>query len=261
MPVPLSLGMSSACLGEAFGPEALPLMAAHGLTYLEIFPMDLPEWQAPAALASLGEQARAAGLVTWSLHAPFGHRVNLAAADETLRREAVGAVTGALEQAEALGATYVIVHAGYCRPGEEQRETALLRTVRSVNELFKRASQRGLKLAIEYLPPKPEDLTSSAAELLWLANLVDGDIYFCADVNHINLSEDLCEAVRALAERLVTTHLSDNDGVAEGHWLPGQGVIDLQPGGDHHPRQRGSAGGEQRGTESGLLTVLSSVTV
>jgi sugar phosphate isomerase/epimerase len=150
--------------------------------------------------------------------------VNLAAADETARRAATASVTAALEQAQELGASVVVVHPGYQEPGEE-RQAALVRVVRGLNELWKRASQKGITLAVEYLPPKPADLGSNADELLWLAGLIDGEISFCADVNHINLSEDLPEALRRLGQRIVTTHLSDNDGEMERHWLPGEGII------------------------------------
>lgn len=222
----LSLGLSSHCLKDDFTPESLPQIAQAGFTHLEVFPMDHPWLQTPGDFQRLGQQARDNGLVTWSLHAPFGYHIAIAGADELQRREAVGALTMALDQAQALGVGLVILHPGYYAPASEEREPALLRAVRSFNELWKRASQRGLKLAVEYLPPKPEDLGSSAAELLWLKNLTDGEIGFCLDVNHANLGEDLVSVVRQLGRHLLTTHLSDNDGLQEQHWLPGTGVID-----------------------------------
>lgn len=220
-------GLSSACLGADFGPALLPQIAAAGFVYLELLPMPTPGPGDLAAVELLGRQVRAAGLIPWTLHAPFGRPCNLAAREEAARREALGAMTAAFEQAAAYGAELVVVHSGYYDPAAEVRETALLRAVRSYNELVKRASQRGLKLALEYLPPKPEDLGSSVAELLWLQRLIDGDVYFCADVNHMNVAGELtAEALRALAPSLQTTHLSDNDGKQERHWLPGAGVID-----------------------------------
>lgn len=220
-----TLGVSSACFRECFEPSLLPLLSQAGLTHLEVAVFCHPELAEPTALAQLGRQAREAGLVTWSLHAPFGMSVNLAAADEAGRRAATASVSTALEQAQALGASIVVVHPGYIEPGQD-REAALVRVVRGLNELWKRASQKGLTLAVEYLPPKPADLGSTVEELLWLANLLDGEMSFCADVNHINLSADLPEALARLGQAIVTTHLSDNDGEMERHWLPGEGIID-----------------------------------
>jgi len=220
-----TLGVSSACFKECFEPSLLPLLSQAGFTHLEVAAFCHPGLAEPEAMAQLGRQAREAGLVTWSLHAPFGLSVNLAAADEEGRRAATASASAALEQAQALGASVVVVHPGYIEPGQD-REAALVRVVRSLNELWKRASQKDLTLAVEYLPPKPADLGSTVEELLWLANLLDGEMSFCADVNHINLSADLPEAVARLGQAIVTTHLSDNDGEMERHWLPGQGIID-----------------------------------
>jgi sugar phosphate isomerase/epimerase len=47
----------------------------------------------------------------------------------------------------------------------------------------------------------------------------------CLDVNHANLRENPADTVRWLGHRLLTLHISDNDGVDERHWMPGRGVI------------------------------------
>jgi len=54
----------------------------------------------------------------------------------------------------------------------------------------------------------------------------------CLDVNHANLREDVLAATRNLAPRVVTTHISDNDGDDERHWMPGKGIIPWGPWSD-----------------------------
>jgi sugar phosphate isomerase/epimerase len=50
---------------------------------------------------------------------------------------------------------------------------------------------------------------------------------FCYDSSHERLcTEDTGILLRRLGDRLRTTHLSDNDGLYDHHWLPGEGVID-----------------------------------
>ncbi|MEN6304946.1 MAG: sugar phosphate isomerase/epimerase family protein [Armatimonadia bacterium] len=222
----LPLGLSSACLGDDFTLEALPAVAEAGFTHIEVFPAKVPWLQTLQDFELLGQRTRESGLVTWSLHAPFGHHISPAAADETRRGAAVDAMTGALTQAEALGAGVVIIHPGYYDPQADDRGEALERAASTYNEIAPEASRRGLRLALEYLPPKPADLGCSAAELLWFRERIAGDIGFCLDVNHANLPETLPEVVRRLGPSLLTTHLSDNDGHEEKHWLPGEGVID-----------------------------------
>lgn len=47
----------------------------------------------------------------------------------------------------------------------------------------------------------------------------------CLDVNHSNLGENPVEALGRYGARILTTHISDNDGIQERHWMPGRGVI------------------------------------
>ena len=47
----------------------------------------------------------------------------------------------------------------------------------------------------------------------------------CFDTNHL-LSEDICDFIRNVGDKIVTTHISDYDYINERHWLPGEGSID-----------------------------------
>jgi sugar phosphate isomerase/epimerase len=46
----------------------------------------------------------------------------------------------------------------------------------------------------------------------------------CCDVNHL-FKEAPQQFIERLGSRIVTTHISDNDGTDEKHWLPGNGII------------------------------------
>ena len=51
----------------------------------------------------------------------------------------------------------------------------------------------------------------------------------CLDVNHVFArcqGFDQYQAIRSLGRHLVATHISDNDGLREGHLLPFMGEID-----------------------------------
>lgn len=50
---------------------------------------------------------------------------------------------------------------------------------------------------------------------------------FCYDSSHERLcTEDTGILLRRRGDRLKVTHLSDNDGLSDKHWLPGDGIID-----------------------------------
>ena len=52
-------------------------------------------------------------------------------------------------------------------------------------------------------------------------------LYVCCDVNHL-FKETPQDFIRALGAKVVTTHMSDWDGIDERHWLPGEGINDWQ---------------------------------
>ncbi len=218
--------MSSNLYPTPWGEPELALTAQAGIAYLELWASPLDCLPDPPALERLGATAQALGLHVWSLHAPYGEACNLASADETGRGLAVSTLVAAMDRARAAGASLVVVHSGLLAHPREPREPAVARAVRSLNELCQPASERGLALAVEYLPPGTLALGAGTEELLSLRSLVDGEIGFCADVVHMHPAEDPATVIRALGGAVATVHLSDNDGVeVERHWLPGKGQI------------------------------------
>lgn len=58
----------------------------------------------------------------------------------------------------------------------------------------------------------------------------------CYDSSHERLCvDDTGMLLRCLGDRLRATHLSDNDGLSDKHWLPGEGVIDWSAIADAFP--------------------------
>jgi sugar phosphate isomerase/epimerase len=222
------LGVSTSLIGGLLGPDcpesSVAQVANGAITHLEYFALDEhPRHTDPAHLQRMKAEVAAAGLSFWSVHAPFDG-CDLSCLDEAHRRHSVDSAIRALDLAGELGVGIVVVHASGEPVEDGERQRRLVQFVRSLNELLKRASQRGLVVAAETLPRSC--LANRVAELLWLAETVDGDLRVCYDVNHVTLYEDVTESLRALGSRLVTVHISDHDGVNERHWIPGRGVVD-----------------------------------
>jgi len=60
-----------------------------------------------------------------------------------------------------------------------------------------------------------------------LSNIHSSSLGFCFDSSHHFLTDKQdFSLLDSFGERLVTTHLSDNDGLQDRHWIPGQGIID-----------------------------------
>ncbi|MEA3401422.1 MAG: sugar phosphate isomerase/epimerase family protein [Armatimonadota bacterium] len=221
------LGISSTMLDQQLTAENLREARSRGITHLEVYvARDEALFADDEEVRRLAERAGEAGMSLWSVHAPFGAEVDLSTPDELARRRAVGEVRRACEVGAALGAKYVVVHAGLSAEDEEEHELRARQSVRSINCLLKRASQLGVRVALEYLPANKPRLCNNSVELLECLRLCDGDACVCLDTNHANLSEPLDIAMRTLGGSIETLHISDNDGHQERHTLPGRGVID-----------------------------------
>lgn len=220
-------GFDLACSSACFALEAREreLLAAReaGIERLEfaVKPQDLGDhgrWQ---------RLLDRSGLACWSVHTPFGAELDLSSLDEERRREALSTVLASVDLAASLGAGMVIVHGG-AEPILADRPQRLSASRESVQAVAERCQALGLRLALEYLPRTCPG--NSVAELDYLLSGLDPDLAgVCLDLNHANLTQDLGTSILALSGRIITVHASDNDGVDERHWLPGQGVIAWGP--------------------------------
>ncbi len=214
-------------LNTDFQPSLLAEVAARGISHLELnTPVNSPFFENDEAVQGVIESAGEHGLTFWSVHAPFGGEVDLSQPEELARRHSVQCILRSVEIARMIGAGLVVIHAGLTTGDEAEQEQRRRQAIRSINELVKRSSQAGVEIAVEYLPTNKERICNTSKDCNELLALVDGEPGICMDTNHANLGEPLSEAVTALAERIVTLHVSDNDGVEERHIMPGEGTID-----------------------------------
>lgn len=101
-----------------------------------------------------------------------------------------------------------------------------------LEELCDYAAPRGVLIALENLFHKfpksdPDELSCSLKDHVRHF----GDIphlCFCLDIGHARITEGVTfeEEIAAAKDRLVTTHIHNNDGIHDSHALPDQGVID-----------------------------------
>ena len=119
---------------------------------------------------------------------------DLSSVDETERREAIGTLSEAFRLAAELEVPQVCVTPGGEVGEDEDRQARLTALLRSINELWKRASQQGRELLLEV--PLPGHLGESPEELETILKLVDADLGLCYDVTATDVPENLRAAVR-----------------------------------------------------------------
>ena len=160
-------------------------------------------------------------LRVWSVHLPFGFGWDVAHYDEEERDAACASLKRVMELTRDWGARVYVLHGCLEPVAPEQRGVRMARSIRSLRELDEYAARFGARVALEDLPRSC--LANTSLETRAMAQAA-GNVPICFDVNHL-LGETHAEFLKRLAPNVITTHLSDYDGVDERHWLPGQGIV------------------------------------
>ena len=171
--------------------------------------------------------------------------VNLASADDELRRRSLDFVRQRIELTSALGSTLYSVHAGYVMDpiGFDGRslvfdedgdpDAALARFRETLAEALAHAAEHGVELIVE------NNVCVEGHEgklLLQTAHEFEQvpEVGILVDTGHLNVSAhtlgfNRAEFVSRLAPRIRAYHLHDNDGIVDTHapLAPGSWVLDL----------------------------------
>lgn len=159
-----------------------------------------------------------------SIHLPYGHRWDVSQLDVAGRKRAIADHRRLLAMTAHWGAKVAVIHPSY-EPIEDAERQQRLRVCRdSMQQLAAAAKQHGMQLAVECLPRTC--LGNTSAEIAFLIES-DENIGVCCDVNHL-FQETPEHFIRTIGRRIITVHMSDNDGADEKHWLPGTGVINWE---------------------------------
>ncbi len=173
----------------------------------------------------------ALGLRAHSLHLPIA-RVAIGHPDRQRREECRQLMVAALDLAAAWHAGIAVLHvnAGIADLPPAARDESRKASIDLVHQLAERSEALGIRLALENLPVeagKEERFGSSLRELA--VEFPEPQIGFCLDTGHALCNrEDMGAEIEAAGARLVSVHVSDNDGSGDLHWPPGHGILDLE---------------------------------
>ena len=123
------------------------------------------------------------------------------------------------------GIKYVVLH-GSKKVTDSDRPQKLDLLVEYIKELCDFCAPLGITVALETL--KPTCLGRTLAEHLYVMEKANRqNLGICFDSNHL-LGEDNINFLSGAGQYVVTTHLSDYDGIDERHWFPGRGINNWQ---------------------------------
>ena len=208
------------CLGISVGAgnfHLLPDYAKAGIRMVEISLPNIPiDGQRLLAAKAFGLLADS-GMTLWSVHLPFARELDISNPEEEKRLFALEKLYPTVDLARGLGAKTLVVHGSSEPNTDESRPARMAACARSLDALS--AYAHGMDLAVENLPRTC--IGRAGWEVKELSAHCAG---VCFDVNHL-LIEDHAAFMEQALDRVITTHLSDYDGIDERHWLPGMGIV------------------------------------
>ncbi len=207
-------------LGISVGPgnyALLPRYAAAGFSAVEISLPGRPVEELRPFACEAYALLRKSGMTLWSVHLPFGRALDISAVGESERARVIGELKLSVDLARGLGARVLVIH-GSSEPNEDASRPARMEACAASLRALQ-AYAGSMRLALENLPRTC--IGRTGREVARLSGSCAG---ICFDVNHL-LMEDHSAFLDAAEKRVITTHLSDYDGVDERHWLPGMGVV------------------------------------
>ncbi|MFH1085464.1 MAG: sugar phosphate isomerase/epimerase family protein [Chloroflexota bacterium] len=220
---PLRLGVSTSLAQGWLTPEELQVIEDSPVAAIELMAPAMSGATPEALARTLAALARSR-LERWSLHTPFGREIDLSSLDEPVRQRGLAVVAEAMRFAAQVGCRVAVVHPSSEPIADDERAARFAQSRRSLAAVAELAAATGVRAALEPLPRTCLGNTLEEVDGL-LADLPAYWLGICLDVNHINVREDVVAAIYHLRDRLLTLHISDNDGADERHWMPGEGII------------------------------------
>lgn len=155
------------------------------------------------------------GLEVENIHVPYENANDLWSEDDNVRKAIVDKYIEWISDCHNYRIPIMVMHTtkGYF---DDINESGL----ESLREIVKVAESLGVIVAIE-------NTRVDKATGYLLSNIDSKSLGLCFDSSHAQLySYNTTDMIDKFGDRIVALHLSDNDGKADRHWLPGEGIID-----------------------------------
>jgi sugar phosphate isomerase/epimerase len=169
----------------------------------------------------------------WALHAPLrteaegeserasGAAINVVHQEKSHRIDAMDEIKRALETAEQIPFTHLILHLG--EHGSSWSPHSLEHGLTAVEHLRAFARPLGVQILLENLEKNEIAQPENLMEILSVGHF--DDIGVCLDVGHAHICGGILPAISTMGERIRSVHIHDNAGDKDAHLWPGDGTI------------------------------------
>ena len=180
----------------------------------------------------IGDWFRANPTPAWALHAPLRSEgesendrsapsINVVHVEKSRRIDAMDEVKRALEAAEQVPFTHLILHLG--ERGDTWSPRALEHSLTAVEHLRAFARPLGVQILLENLEKNEVARPENLMEILAVGHF--DDIGLCLDLGHAHLGEGILPTIDIMGPRIRSVHVHDNIGDRDAHLWPGDGTI------------------------------------
>lgn len=234
---PLKVGYSIPIGGEKFELESLKYAKSVGVDYVEVSGMSafidgqrnfkLSESEIKDRLKWAKKNADEAGIEIWSIHMPFGEKLDLSLVHESERQDVVAKQGKLVELLAILEPKIILFHPSYFLGLNERdlRKAQLIKSAVELNEVVKGINATmvienmlGAELLRDQNRERP--LLRTVQETVEVMNRLPKSIGSAVDMNHIKNPEEL---ILAMGSRMKSVHIADGTGRHENHYFPCSG--------------------------------------
>lgn len=215
-------------VGKNLDEGTIALVKKYGFTEIELWGMPPHlEYHQKEKVRALASMFREEGLKIVSIHGPFYESIekalkyewfSLCDGNEIRRKKALEEMKRTMDVMDILGTNLLVVHCG--SQGDTDSQESRGRMIASLQELDNYAGKR-IFIAVENIMT---DLSKTGV-LIDMLKGFNEYVGICLDIGHANVNEDPIQAIKTCARKLLTTHISDNDGRKDLHLTPFEGQI------------------------------------
>ncbi|MBE6761548.1 MAG: sugar phosphate isomerase/epimerase [Ruminococcaceae bacterium] len=168
--------------------------------------------------------AEQTGIELWSIHSHMHRSFDISSLDNDSNKRAIKEFCWLIDKFSDIGMDKIVIHPTHTPEpfDQSERPEKIKHAKECLNTLAEYGYTKGVQIALEDLPRTC--LGNTIEEHLDLLSAND-KLRVCFDFNH-SLIDDTAEFIKAVGDKIITTHVSDRDNINERHWLPGEGVLD-----------------------------------
>jgi endonuclease IV len=183
------------------------------------------DYTSRAQVREIGDWFRGNPTPAWALHAPLraesegdserstGQAINVVHVEKSRRIDSMDEVKRALEAAEQIPFTHLILHLG--ERGDTWSPRTLEHGMTAVEHLRAFARPLGVQILLENLEKNEVAEPQNLMEILTVGHF--DDIGICLDVGHAHIGEGIPATIDIMGTRIRSVHVHDNAGDKDAH--------------------------------------------